>query len=211
MDIEEQLLMISDKEIEPQKATEALNWIYTTYRDFIFTVVKKNIYFTKEKNDISKTITNDVFLYVWDNPLKWEFNSETHNCAITAFKAYLSQVAKNLLRNELRKSETHRLSVINVDSSETDFFDTFLNPKEIEVVSKNANLIEQALEQLKPHNRDIVRMYYVFYETNKNMTSESLEALEIIFNTTRVNIRQIISRAKKTIKGIVTSQVQIKN
>jgi DNA-directed RNA polymerase sigma subunit (sigma70/sigma32) len=80
----------------------------------------------------------------------------------------------------------------------------------IEQIGNNEMILQKALDELKPRDREIMLMYFLNYEEGKNMQSEVLDRIENTFSTTRANIRQIINRSKKKIKSLVGQEVKLR-
>lgn len=204
MDIESHLLLISDKEQNNVEAQASMKYIYETFRDFVYNVTLKKIHFNLNKEETALIIMSNVFMYVWNNPLAWEFNPSIHKTQDGGYKSYLSVIANYKFLEELGKScdsrENEKNSIDEDDSEwkwslldeEYDFLD--------EELSKNKNLIDECLVQFSEKKQDIIRMYFLFYEDGKNTDSQNIKLLEKMFETTWQNIRQTISRAKKDIK-----------
>lgn len=211
MDIEHHLLIISEKENNAKDAKASLDKLYKEFRGFIYSVVKEKIKFLKNSDDIAMSVTHDVILYIWNNPLKWNFDSSIHVTPEGGFKAYLSTIAHFSFKTEFKKVRKFRDAETNLSVEDENIFKSDLTNEELEILSKNAVIIGNALNDLPERNREIVRTYFMFYEDEKNMTSEAYDFMENMFQTTRDNIRQTISRAKRKIKAATKDKIQFKN
>lgn len=210
MDIEYHLLIISEKKNSEKEAKASLDLLYKEFRGFIYSVVKNKIKFLKNSDDIAKSVTHDVILYIWNNPLKWNFDSKTHSTPEGGFKAYLSTVADFNFKTEFKNVKKFRDAETNTIVEDENLFKSDLTNEELETLSDNAIIIEDALNDLPERSREIVRTYFMFYEDEKNMSSEAYNFMESMFETTRDNIRQTISRAKKKIKAATKDKIQFK-
>jgi DNA-directed RNA polymerase specialized sigma24 family protein len=78
------------------------------------------------------------------------------------------------------------------------------NQKSSSVDNYSSKIVNQAFEQLSERDRDIIRTYWQFHEKGigeqaKNLPPEILDSLITQHNTTKINIRQIISRGNQKI------------
>lgn len=213
MDIETQLLVISDRETNRNEAQNSISLLYEKYREFVYNITYRNISFTLQKEELALSVVSDVFLKIWESPLDWEFDVTIHETPEDGFKAYLSTIAHFKLLEELRKikaSRENEHTIIDDDSEwkwalldeEFDYLDKDL--------IKKRNMIDECLLEFTERNRDIIRMYFFLYDDDKNMTREKITLMETLFETTWQNIRQIIHRSKSKIKTILEEKLQIK-
>lgn len=204
LDIEYHLLIISEKEINLKEAKASFSKIYEYYRLFLFNVIMKNINYKSHKEEFSKTILNEVFHHVWNNPLDWDYKPEKHRSSDSGFKAYLATIAHYKRLEYLRNNETYlQNETSKVDDPNNDWLFN-LKDNEYEVLEKELpkknNQLDVILANLDPKKRDIVSVYFQHYEEGKKMRSENIKLMESMFETTWDNIRQIISRVKKQIR-----------
>jgi DNA-directed RNA polymerase specialized sigma24 family protein len=213
MDIEFHLLTISEQEAHLKEAKSSFSLIYEYYRGFLYNVIVKNINYKSHKEEFTKTILNEVFHYVWNNPLEWEYNSKKHQSPDSSFKAYLSTIAYYKRLEYLKSNEAYlKNETPKVDDSNSDWLFN-LEVDEYEVLEnelpKKNNILDNILLNLDPKKRDIVRVYFQHYESGKKMRSENIKLMESMFDTTWDNIRQIISRVKKQIKESAKKAIKI--
>ncbi|WP_243471937.1 hypothetical protein [Winogradskyella sp. MH6] len=210
MDIETHLLFISEKEQNNKDAQASMAYLYEAFKGFVYNVILKKIHFNLNKEETALIVMSNVFMHVWNNPLDWEFDPTIHQTQKGGYKSYLSVVAKFKFFEELRKSEDSRENEENlIDDNDNEWkwsllddeFD-FLN----EELVKRRNLIDECLAQFSAKKQDIIRMYFLLYEDDKNMNSQNIRLLERMFETTWQNIRQTISRAKRDLKKIIQSK-----
>ena len=214
MDIETHLLTIADKKQNERQAQNSMSIIYETFRGFVYNVVFNKIHFTLNKEETAKIVMSNVFLQIWNDPLNWEFDSLKHQTQDGGFKSYLSVVAQLKFFEELRKSQSSRENEKNtIDDIDNEWKWAILNDEFDyldEELIKRRNLIDECLTEFSEKKQDIVRMYFLFYQEDNNMTSENIKLLENKFETTWQNIRQTISRAKRDIKKAIQSKA-VKN
>ena len=204
LDIEYHLLIISEKETNFKEAKISFSKIYENYRLFLYNVIMKNINYKSHKEEFSKTILNEVFHHVWNNPLDWDYIPEKHKSSDSGFKAYIATIAYYKRLAYLRNNESYlKNETSKVDDPNNDWLFN-LKDNEYEVLEKELpkknNQLDVILANLDPKKRDIVSVYFQHYEEGKKMRSENIKLMESMFETTWDNIRQIISRVKKQIR-----------
>ncbi|APG65907.1 MULTISPECIES: RNA polymerase sigma factor [Tenacibaculum] len=204
LDIEFHLLIISEKETNSKEAKVSFSKIYEYYRLFLYNVIMKNINYKSHKEEFSKTILNEVFHHVWNNPLDWDYKPDKHKSSDSGFKAYLATIAYYKRLEYLRNNESYlKNETSKIDDTNNDWLFN-LKDDEYEVLEKELpkknNQLDVILANLDSKKRDIVSVYFQHYEEGKKMRSENIELMESMFETTWDNIRQIISRIKKQIR-----------
>ena len=204
LDIEFHLLIISEKETNSKEAKVSFSKIYEYYRLFLYNVIMKNINYKSHKEEFSKTILNEVFHHVWNNPLDWDYKPDKHKSSDSGFKAYLATIAYYKRLEYLRNNESYlNNETSKIDDTNNDWLFN-LKDDEYEVLEKELpkknNQLDVILANLDSKKRDIVSVYFQHYEEGKKMRSENIELMETMFETTWDNIRQIISRVKKQIR-----------
>lgn len=211
MDIETHLLTIDDKDQNEQEAQASMSFIYETFRGFVYNVIFNKIHFTANKEEVALIVMSNVFLEVWKNPLGWEFDSTKHKTQEGGFKSYLSVIAKNKFFEELRKSKSSRENEKNtIDDNDSEWKWALLEDEFDyldEELTRRQNLVDECLIEFSQKKRELIRMYFLFYEEDKNFTSENIKLLENMFETTWQNIRQTISRAKGNIKKTIEAKL----
>tara|TARA_B100000949_G_scaffold234977_1_gene255910 strand:- start:68 stop:706 length:639 start_codon:yes stop_codon:yes gene_type:complete len=207
MDIEYLLLQIAEKETDLNQALKALGTINEKFKDFIYNVVFKNISFIPQREELACNILTGVLKIVWEKPLEWTYDSSLHETQIDGFKAYMATIIKLKLYEEIRAiKDTLDNEVQLLDEEGTDWVWPLIE-EEYEILEKKLpekdNPIEKCLLSFSKRDRDILRMYFLFYEEGKRMPSDVVKMMESQFGTTWLNIRQIISRSKKKIKNLI--------
>ncbi|MBW8241903.1 MAG: RNA polymerase sigma factor [Allomuricauda sp.] len=211
MDIETHLLIIADKESSPKEANESITKLYEEFRGFVYNLAFKHIGFILQKEELALNVMTEVFLKIWNSPLDWEFNSNKHGTQEDGYKAYLATIAHYKLLEELRKNKPVRENETTIiDDAESEWkwalLDEDFDTLDKELIKRH-NLIDSCLAELPERKSDIVRMYFFLYEDDRRMTSEKIRLMEETFETTWQNIRQIISRTKKTIEDLVKKKL----
>lgn len=212
MDIEYQLLTIAEKQDSIIEAKKAIAYLYEEFKEFVYNVTFHHIGFVLHREELSNTVTSEVFLKIWKDPLDWEFDKKEHRTQTDGFKAYLSTVAYYKLMEELKKVKPFREeenTIIDDEDSEwkwaikNDEFD-YLDKE----LMKSRNMVDDCLYEFTEKKRDILRMYFLLYDENKRMTRENIILMETTFQTTWQNIRQIISRMKKKIEVLLKDKIK---
>jgi DNA-directed RNA polymerase specialized sigma24 family protein len=212
MDIEHQLLTIAEKQDSIIEAKKAIGLLYEEFKEFVYNVTFQHIGFVLNREELSNTVTSEVFLKIWEDPLDWEFDEKTHRTQNDGFKAYLSTIAYYKLMEELKKVKSIReqeSTMIDDEDSEwkwaikNDEFD-YLD----EELVKRRNLVDECLYEFPEKKRDIARMYFLLYDENRRMTRENIILMETTFQTTWQNIRQIIFRMKKKIEVLLKDKIK---
>lgn len=173
---------------------------YKEYSKYLYKVVieaKRKYTFLRE--DIIHDIVNNTFLKIYENPLLFQID-ESHSDLITdaRFKAYLSTIAKNNLKDLLNTEiKENHLKIIDDDEN-------IFNPPEIETeenisLSQMRITLDEVLNTFKERDKAILLTLYEFYEEGKNTPSETLDWLCEVHKTTRDNIKAIKSRCNKKI------------
>lgn len=204
LDIEFHLLIISEKETNSKEAKVSFSKIYEYYRLFLYNVIMKNINYKSHKEEFSKTILNEVFYHIWNNPLDWDYKPDKHKSSDSGFKVYIATIAYYKRLEYLRNNESYlKNETPKIDDTNNDWLFN-LKDDEYEVLEKELpkknNQLDVILANLDSKKRDIVSVYFQHYEEGKKMRSENIELMETMFETTWDNIRQIISRVKKQIR-----------
>jgi RNA polymerase sigma-70 factor (ECF subfamily) len=164
-----------------QKHSEkALRYLMDKYTPYVATVVSNIIRQSMSEQDIEETIA-DVFITLWNN---------AENIQADSVKSYLGVTARNKAINKLR--ELH----ITIDIEDNDIPDNnFLRHIEQNELS---DIIEEALNELTPIDREIfIRYYWYFQKTN-----EIASAL----NLTVTSVTSKLSRGRKKLKTILTER-----
>ena len=206
---EELLLHISDKESDLKMAHTCFTDLYHRFAEFLNVALighaKSKGINNKEFVDAALTNTfNEIFL----KPLGFSYDPQKHNSEDTAFKAWISTIARNEF-NDLLKNSLH--SSISIKTVEVDFIEEIaeLNMNE-EVLSENRKMVDRALEVLKEREKHILLTCYDYYVEGKNTPTEVLDYLCEYWGTTRDNVRQIKKRSLDKVEKQLSSLVNLK-
>ena len=103
--VEELLLIISEKENDIKSAEKSFSVLYYRYAEFLDQSVKRqaksNGLYDEE---FVNSVVNNVFYEVFKKPLGFSFDVNRHKSEDTAFKAWISVIAKNKFNDLLRSS-----------------------------------------------------------------------------------------------------------
>lgn len=190
----------SYKEEFRSDAENSFTKFYREYSKYLYKVVieaKKKYPFLRD--DIIDDIVNNTFLKIYENPLLFQID-ESHSDHITdaRFKAYLSTIAKNNLKDLLNTEiKENHLKIIDDDEQ-------IFDPPEIEIeenisLSQMRIILDEILNTFKERDKAILLTLYEFYEEGKNTPSKTLDWLCEVHKTTRDNIKAIKSRCNKKI------------
>lgn len=206
-ELEDLLLNISFREEEKVLAEDSFSKIYIEYSKYLMNVIVSNlkgmgIY----DEDLAQAVLNNTFLTVYEKPLKFAVptGAEDDKC----FKGWISKISRNELLSQIKAVTTKekRFSDLNLqdvnfelEDVENDFFE-----------SANHKLLKDALNTLSVRNREILLAHYLYFEEGKNMPSDALDRLCLIYSTTKPNIRQIRKRSEEKIIEYITKNSQLK-
>lgn len=211
-EIEELLINFSYKEEFKSNAENSFIEFYRVYSKYLYKVVieaKRKYSFLRD--DIVDDIVNNTFLKIYENPLLFIIDETLSDSSTDArFKAYLSTIAKNNLKDLLNTEiKENHLKIIDDDDEKFD-------PPEIEVdenfsLSEMRVTLNEVLNTFKERDRAILLTLYEFYEEGKNTPTETLDWLCQIHKTTRDNIKAIKSRCNKKIIDHFKTKLKIQN
>jgi hypothetical protein len=197
---DEDLLQIISWKDDLDIRNEAFAEFYKRYSTFLYSIVKTICGSFPNWYEMSNAITSNVFINVYHYSGSFKYIGEkTPFLVRSKIEGWLVGVAKTemqaLLTNKVPQTEEYQaygkmLSATIVKKSATSY---------------NEEIVGRALSQLKDRDQDILRTYWLFYEKgsgsqSKNMPSEALDELAERYNTTKINIRQIISRSNKVVQ-----------
>jgi len=205
-EIEDILLVISDRGNDERAAGAAFATLYRRYSKFLNAVVSGVLKDTGIYDEhFLNTVVNNTFYKLYENPLVFSFREGAPDDK--GFKAWLSVVAKNELKQLLKEYFSQTISLEKVDT------DSIADDDGIsEEVCKNVNLkmLEDAMNLFSERDRQILRMLYLYHDEGKNTPSEVLNIICNIYNTTKPNIRKIKERCEKKIIEYFEKRTQLK-
>lgn len=200
----------SYKEEFKSNAENSFIKFYREYSKYLYKVVMEaKRKYTFLRDDIIDDIVNNTFLKIYDNPLLFIIDENLSDSMIDAkFKAYLSTIAKNNLK-DLLNTEIKENHLKIIDDDELNF-----DPPEIEVhedvsLSEMRITLDEVLNTFKERDRAILLTLYEFHEEGKNTPSTTLDWLCEVHKTTRDNIKAIKSRCNKKIIDHFKSKLTI--
>lgn len=205
-EIEETLLLISERSNDEGAALAAFKNLYKNYSKFLNTVISgalrnSGIY----DEHILNTVMNNTFYKLYEDPLTFSFPKNIEDDK--TFKAWLSVVARNELKR-LLKEYYHNNSSLEEIGIEPAIISEELSLEVFE--SANIKILNDALNTLSERDRHILLTIYLYYEEGKNTPSETLDLLCEMFGTTKVNIRKIRERSEKKIIDYFSQHTQLK-
>ena len=205
-EIEETLLLISERSNDEGAALAAFKNLYKNYSKFLNTVISgalrnSGIY----DEHILNTVMNNTFYKLYEDPLTFSFPKNIEDDK--TFKAWLSVVARNELKR-LLKEYYHNNSSLEESGIESAIISEELSLEVFE--STNIKVLNDALNTLSERDRHILLTIYLYYEEGKNTPSETLDLLCEMYGTTKVNIRKIRERSEKKIIDYFSQHTQLK-
>ncbi|SHG06844.1 sigma-70 family RNA polymerase sigma factor [Chryseobacterium vrystaatense] len=205
-EIEETLLLISEKSLDEGGAVAAFTNLYKNYSKFLNTVISGVLKISGIYDEhVLNTVMNNTFYKLYEDPLAFSFPKDTVDDK--TFKAWLSVVAKNELKG-LLKEYYHSNPSLEEIGTETVAFNEEL-PLEV-FESANMKVLNDALNTLSERDRHILLTLYLYYEDGKKTPSDTLDLLCEMHGTTKVNIRKIRERSEKKIIDYITQHTQLK-
>lgn len=205
-EVENILLVISDKENDKNSAVACFNTLYRGYSGFLNSVVSRAL---KDRGiydeHVLNTVISNTFYKLYENPLLFSFRKEASDDK--GFKAWLSTVAKNELKQLIMEyyRNTVSMEVLSIEPAiESDEL--------VDEVFRNVNfkVLDEALQMLSERDKHILLTLYLYYEEGRNTPSDVLKMLCEMYDTTTVNIRKIKERSEKKIVEYFSKNTQLK-
>ncbi len=205
-EIEDILLIFSDKEENQANAEKAFVELYRSYAPYVGKVVgnalkNQGIY----DKSLFNTVLNNTFLILYEKPFSFEFKKKAKDDK--SFKGWLAVVAKNelkeLLKDYFQKEEELTTNVEEPISRSLEVPDNLAE-------SINHKNISNALKSLSERDRHILCTLYLYYEEGRDTPSSVLDQLCELHQTTRSNIRQIKRRSEKKIIDYMIKNTSLK-
>lgn len=193
------LEMISWKD-DIETRNQAFTEFYKRHITFLYSLVHTVCYKFYNNYEMSTVITNNVLINVYNYSGSFKVEgTQTEAYIKNKIEAWLASIARQemiVLFATSKKAQEEQAAYSKMITSSTTDRST---------VSYNEDVVKKAFAQLKPREQDILRTYWLFYEKGtgtqaKNMPPGILEELAKRYETTSLNIRQIISRSNKTVK-----------
>jgi len=197
---DEDLLVIMSMKDDEGAAHSAFAEFHRRYKDVLYYMVGGVCSAHPNNSELTKVLFNNVLLNVYQS--SHTFDAEGESDPQKVQKAILSWMAV-IARNEYKAQFTKK----DKKEAEQSTFKTMVRsslakPK----YDYSADLIEKAYAQIpRDRDRDILRTYWLFYEKGegsqaKNLPDDVLDDLSTRYQTSRDNIRTIISRTNRIVK-----------
>jgi DNA-directed RNA polymerase specialized sigma24 family protein len=192
-----ELMAIKDDE---DTAKQAFHEFYERYSRFLYTSVGQVVRAYSKPEDWAKVVFNNTFLNVYRSAHTFKIDGRQDTDSIQKrIKGWLLVIAKNELRSQIKK-------VSDKEKEEEVYAAMLRNAKSgSKKETYEEKLVRQALEQLpKERDREIFYLYWLYYEPGdkgqgKSFSKEVAAELCRKYNTTDMNLRQIVSRSKKIV------------
>ncbi|MCL2384185.1 MAG: sigma-70 family RNA polymerase sigma factor [Oscillospiraceae bacterium] len=158
-----------------------LEELVTKYNDYLLKVITNTN--TKISNEDIEEIVADTFFILWKNINRIE--------EIESIKAYISVIAKNLLKNKYRKTViTYDISDYENAIADSLGLDALIEQKERE------ELLEKGLNEFA---REDIAIFTEFYYSSKKV-KEIARELEISESKVKVKLHRMRKKLKKLLK-----------
>lgn len=142
--------------------------------------------------DAANDITQEVFIKVWKNLKKFDI-SKSH------FKTWIFSIARNLITDYLRKKKMVLFRELDTleESYADNIEDTVLLPEESMIQLEDKELLNRHLEQIPPHYKEVLILYY-----QEEMTFKEIgELLGKPLNTVKSYHHRALLKLRELIKG----------
>jgi hypothetical protein len=205
------LVFMSMYKEDPETAEKAFNEFYKRYKGIVYPVVYKFCAeCTKNVDELAKIIFNNAFFNAYQYAGSFSAKGETKQEVIKKrIIGWMVQIVRTEIKNQFssqydREKEQEAYAAMSKSAAAPS-----LRPSPKEIV------VTRAFEQIpKDRDREIFYTYWFFYEETpggnaKRLPDDVYENLARRYNTTRENIRQIISRCKKLVKDYIAQNTKI--
>ena len=158
----------------------ALELLIDRYGKYVSSVVSRIL--PRHKQDCEE-LTEDVFLAAWNN---------RHKLREDKLKGYLGTIARNKAFNRLRDLQEELPLEDDVLFEDSDI------PCDLAERKDTARLIERALSQLEPQQKELFVRHYWYGQTVK----EAAKEMELNFSTAKT----WLARGREQLKGILIKE-----
>ena len=152
--------------------------LFDDFYGYVYSIVKKGVSICLTNEDIEE-IVSDVFIALWKNS---KMLSNTID-----IKAYLSGIAKNIIKNKYRKNEIN----FSISEYEEKIIDNSNLEKQAEENEQNI-IIKNTLKNLKNQEYKAFIMFYYEAKTTKEIAKD--------LNCTVGKVKVILHRVRKKIR-----------
>lgn len=204
-EIEDILLVISEKLNDEDSAVAAFTILYHGYSKFLNSVVSSALKSSGIYDEqILNTVVSNTFYKLYEKPLSFSFPERAVDDK--PFKAWLSKVAKNEFKRLI--AEYYGIT----ESLERSSYEFQIESDEIAddlFINGNLKVLDEALKILSERDKHILMTLYLYYEEGKKTPSDVLRMLCKIYDTTPMNIRKIKERSEKKIVEYFSKHTQL--
>ena len=208
--IEDVLLFLSYGDQYPNEYQAAFLEIHRRYIGFINKICHQVCKFFSNSEELAADLAGNVLLYVCQNAIQFEAGKGLTKVEMDKiFKEWLVIIAKG----ELKRFTSHNPERKNYSSlegisseattSREDLNEVGLLTQEIDTFPITNESVVQALESLKPKERDIIMAYLTHvHRKNAHLPDEIMAELCSKYGTTSFNVRKIKQRAFDKIRKL---------
>ncbi|SDF44369.1 DNA-directed RNA polymerase specialized sigma subunit, sigma24 family [Mucilaginibacter pineti] len=197
---DEDLLVIMSMKDDENACNSAFSEFHRRYKDLLYYMVGGVCSSHPNSRELTKVIFNNVMLNVYQYCHTFTCEGQTDPEKVKkSILSWLATIARNEYKAQFKKPEKR-------DAERSAFKTMVKSSLGKPQYSYSEDLIEKAYAQIpKERDRDILRTYWVFYEKGeksqaKNLPDDVLDDLSVRYNTSRDNIRTIISRTNRIVK-----------
>lgn len=195
---EDLFFLMSLKDEEEAEAQQAFGIFYEKYSRLLWSLC----YSVCRKIDVSNT--EELAKCVFYNTMTTIYEHPTYDAKKSKLSTWISKIAYHEtldLISEFKLNESKRNISLNEKVIET-------VPEKEEIIDTETpekKILNEALDQLKEREREILLTCLMYKEEHKHIPDEILLELSQKYDTTAVNIRQIRKRALDKVKAYITT------
>ncbi len=193
------LLVIMSMKDDVESSHASFTEFHRRYKKFLYFLIERTCSNHPNSKELIKVIFNNVLLNVFQYCESFNCSEKDEEIVKKKIMGWLTTIAKTEYKAQFIKTtkkveeEMMYKSMVKSSISQSKY-------------SYSEEIVGKAFEQIpKDRDRDILRTYWIFYEKGeksqaKNMPDDVLDDLALRYNTTKENIRTIISRTNKIVK-----------
>ncbi|MES2457889.1 MAG: hypothetical protein V4594_20185 [Bacteroidota bacterium] len=199
---DEDLLIIMSMKEDVESSQASFVEFHRRYKDFLYFLVEKTCSNHPNSKELIKVIFNNVLLNVFQYCKSFNCSEKDETIIRKKIMGWLTSIAKTEYKAQFTKTSKK----MEEDLVFKSMVKSSISPPKY---SYSEDIVGKAFEQIpKDRDRDILRTYWIFYEKGdksqaKNMPDDALDDLATRYNTTKENIRTIISRTNKIVKAFL--------